>query len=229
MTRGARSPAGRWTRRRASATSGQQQPAQHLNICNGAELLAKVLTNKKLNFANVFVTDTSMCFCVVRKSFWNLNKTLSMLSKVGIENFYDQTTRNNSTRMIALSKEPSTRRRPKKGKLRECSFRALLTLPCSGPGSGPGSGSTPRSWRRAAACCTARCGGGPWPRQPSSSCSRSTYLCDHTSYSPFGFRYIFLRFQYSKGVSSFFTSLILTCGRGPRGRSSRSVCSQGTI
>ena len=103
-TRGARSTAGRWTRRRVSATSGQQQPAQHLNICNGAELLAKVLTNKKLNFANVFVTDTSMCFCVVRKSFWNLNKTLSMLSKVGIENFYDQTTRNNSTQLIALSK-----------------------------------------------------------------------------------------------------------------------------
>ena len=77
---------------------------QHLNICNGAELLAKVLTNKKLNFANVFVTDTSMCFCVVRKTFWNLNKTLSMLSKVGIENFYDQTTRNNSTQLIALSK-----------------------------------------------------------------------------------------------------------------------------
>ena len=136
---------------------------------------------QKLNFANVFVTDTSMCFCVVRKTFWNLNKTLSMLSKVGIENFYDQTTRNNSTQMIALSKEPSTRRRPKKEKLRECSFRALLTLPCSGPGSGPGSGSTPRSWRRAAACCTARCGGGASPRQPSCSCSRSTYLCDHTS------------------------------------------------
>ena len=92
-------------------------------------------------------------------------------------------------------------------KLREGTFRALLTFPYLGPGSGPGSGSTPRSWRRAAACCTPRCGGGPWPRQPSSSCSRSTYLCDHSSYSLFGFRYIFLRFQYSKGVSSFFTSL----------------------